>query len=1219
MAQALRRKKIPQRDNRVPIVLLSVCALLFLFCTGDYNPFGDSSIAKAMIFTRLNNNDSLSIFSTETLNVKCSAVDKIKNFRVQVTKNRFFSDTTISYQQFDLSSLVSFNFLLSFYDTGLTTIKVTTLRKNGDIVDDSIRFYLYQPLKVRNTGEVPDSRIKLISVPVPDNKVIYHWKFEKLKEIKTGIAHIDTVIKSIPSAGKGTLWVTDLHENYASPSVPFTFSFSDTNQPVIECLNNVKNDTIFTSEKAFTFFANIYSASCSKFDAMINGELFTHQEGYLFTKEFTLVKNDLELHVTARSESGITSTKTFVVKYDPLISNSLRLEVNCPEASRGTVLVWGKVQQFYTPQFDIVIKAAVNGKFYAESQKFKATKETTWQFKLPLDTNNRDKKNLIEIAVYNTSDSLLRRDTTYVEYNKLYLDTLPPVIVDLSADYNTFKEDSLTVSSTNPRLRLIAFDGSGIKKVLVNETDITGKVTENFIWEHTVNVNHSDYRDFTVKVIDSLNDTTDTTVYILYNTPPQVISTFDTIKTILVDSLYTQRIEAYDYNRDLIQFEKITAIPENLKIGSDNGLISWTPAINDTGLYKIEIRIKDRYSYTTLRYSLYVSKKKEQPMKVISEKNFPSVIEANTALNMAIITDTLCGVAPFFFSGVTSNQKKLLFDKYTMKWTPDSTDTGLVQLTIIAKDQLTSAKIMPVIRVLPAFQKNSITCSWTGDTTANGSLDLRNTVIPDTLKITIADPSIRFRNFTASINYNAEKPYLIRIDSTGLYNFIIDKKRKNTGSDTLTITINDTLGNVVSYVKYLDYGVFRQPIITKPISNSVISDSAVTVSWNRCGDSGIVRYKVYIFQNESIVSEKNVSDTQVTVYPKENGLYYLRVVAVKYNEEIPSKALLFTYNYFKTITITTMDTIREFYTAGEDSLVISLIAENNRGRPSFTTCGENAALFSVDQNGTVIFKPTKEGVYSLSVAATDGAGYCDTFTITPILVIPGNRPCRLSSFPAIDELIDPVDSITYTFSITDPDTIIAEKYTTKVKMYNTESIKEIGPSRTFTVTVKASESYKPDDSLYVIVTDRGNFSDTIKAKLGKVKPPTIKYKYPIENDTVDVSNNLKFQWTELNIPANYEYCLQFLVYNSNDSLLDSIKSVRSPSNTFTYVHTETDLQAGYIIYFVNATRNGRDTIFGDTIRVTTIRPEIMSTGENDKKTFESMFKGAAHEILFKEE
>lgn len=1217
MARASGEKKISKRDKRFFIVLLSFCVMLFLLCTGDYNPFGDPSVAKAMIFTRLKNNDSLNIFSTETLNVKCTAVDQIKNFRVQVTKNRFFTDTTINYQQFDLSSLVSFNFLLSFYDTGLTTIKVTTFRKNGDIVDDSVRFYLNQPLKVRNPGEVPDSKIKLFSVPVNDNKVIYHWKFEELKEIKTGIAHLDTVINSIPFTGKGILWVTDLHENYASPSVPFTFSFSDTSRPVIECLNNVRNDTIYTSEKAFTFFANIYSGFYSKFDALINGESFTHQEGHLFTKEITLTKNELELIVTASSESGITSSRKYFVKYDPSISNSLRLEVNCPDTSRGTVIVWGKVQQFYSPQFDIVIKASVNEKFYTDSQRIKAAKDTSWQFKLPLDTNNPNRKNLIEIALYNTSDSLLKRDTTYVEYNKLYLDTLPPVIVDLSADYNTFKNGYLIVNNTNPRLRIIAFDGSGIKKVSVNGTDITGNVTDNFIWEHTVNVNHLDYRDFVVKVIDSLNDTADTTVSILYNIPPRVISTFDTIKTILVDSLYTQRIEAVDDNRDSIQFEKISAIPEKLKVDSD-GLISWSPAINDTGLYKIEIRIKDRYSYTTLRYSLYVSKNKRQPMKVVSESDFPAVIETNTTLKINIVTDTLCGVAPFIFSGVTSNQKIITFDNYTMKWTPDSTDTGQIQLAITAKDQLTSSKIMPIIRVLPAFQKNSVICDWTGDTTVNGSLDLRDCRLPDTLKITIADPSIRFRNLTASINYNTEKPHSVRIDSTAFYNFIIDKKRKNTGNDTLTININDTLGNSVPFVKYLDYGVFRQPTVTKPVNNSVVNDSAVTVSWNRCGDSGIVRYKVFIFQNDSMIFEKSVLDTQLTVYPKENGLYYLRVVAVKNDEEIPGKTLLFTYNYFKTITITTLDTIRKYYTAGEDSLVVSLLISNERGRPTYTKCGENADLFSVDQNGTVIFKPTVEGVYNLSVAATDGAGYCDTFTISSILVIPKNRPCKLSSYPVIDALIDPLDSITYTFSISDPDTLIAERYTTKVKMYNTESIKEIGPSRNFTVNVKASESYKPEDSLFVIVTDRGNFSDTIKAKLGKVIPPTIRYIYPRENDTVDASNNLKFQWTGLNIPEDSYYYLQFYAYDSDDLLKVSIKSILSKASTFNYIH-DNEIPAGYIIYFVNAITNNNDTIFGDTIRVTTMHPEIMSTRAIDKKSIESMFNGTVREMLFKEE
>ncbi len=314
--------------------LLPAASLLLFACANDYNPFENYNNANAHILTSatskgISSGDTLSIFSTETLAVYTTVREKIDSFKVTAPNNRYFTDTVVK----PPFSKDNYLLLLSFFDTGWTSVNLTTYRSNNTSValPAPIALYVKTPLRQSNISTVLGAPCTLWTAPVGDIDVIYQWEFGK--DIVLGIASnsVPNPYPMLPNIGKavgkldtGYLWVTDLKEQVRSPLTSFTYLFYEPSPPKIKCTNKgLSHDTITTGGDTLTLFFEVIDSSGQGLASVtLKGDTLHTNDSITFYKTVTGIKAyeypaaKAEI-VTATNRLGQTTIDTFYLSYVP--------------------------------------------------------------------------------------------------------------------------------------------------------------------------------------------------------------------------------------------------------------------------------------------------------------------------------------------------------------------------------------------------------------------------------------------------------------------------------------------------------------------------------------------------------------------------------------------------------------------------------------------------------------------------------------------------------------------------------------------------------------------------------------------------------------------------------------------------------------------------------------------------------------------------------------
>jgi hypothetical protein len=1199
----INKRRIIGLKRELLFFVMVICVLQFVLCTSDYNPFQDNSLARAIVISELQSNDSLKIYSSQNLTLLLTDVNQIEQVRVQAAHNRWFLDTTIGSKKFDLSAPVKLDFSISFFDTGWQEIKISTLLKNGEKICDSVRLYsiqtLSQPYVSANSGE----QFTLETRPVKDEKVIYNWMLGNVK-IESNTAKTVERINAFCGSGNGELWVCDNFGNNSSPHITFRYSLFDTVPPVIKCINDIaifNKDTIVTSDSAFHLLLNITDNGSSTIIAEIDSQTFSRVESPLFVKLIENVKDYTEPHPfsVSASDGRNISKKTFFVKYD----SDAKQEKNLPEiiiitpqedsiaASQKLYRVSGKIRKNLSSQDSVVLKIKLNNITGKDEKRVKVTEvDSIWFFDIQLVQG----VNSIEISALDTGGLLICSKNVVLVYDRDYEDTRAPQIVELSLDHTPIQSElpQNAVPYKSPKLRIIAFDdGSGIKQVLVNKKDITNIVSaDGYSWEDSVYLTHENYQRYTIEVVDHSGNTTLLPIDLRYNNPPQIKQEFVETKTLKVGSTYSERLPVSDMDDDQLTFKKIFG-PEKMTVQSVDSLVSWTPTISDTGRYYVQISASDSFSNTIVTFTIIV-KENLLPLQLkTTERVFPSVIESDDTINLPILVDSMSGTPPFKFSATATGGSLCSFNANQLSWHPDTSDTGCVQLSVKVADlDGQSVTLYPVIRVIPAIEKISFSCSYTGDTSGNGCLDLKKYGnVSDTLKLQIVDPYKQYRTYTADVAYGMESATHYTIEKSGRLNVRLDKNRKNAGMDSLTITITDQFSHKSVIKKQIDYGVLLNPEIVSPKADIAISDSTVVLRWTRSGEDSSILYRIFLSRVDSVITSptSETFDTSIIVKLSKKGTYYSQVFAVKNDTTIRSAIKTFKIVPHESILITYDTTsFRSFLTVGKDSMNLALVVKNNHGPYTFTKTGLFADNFSIDNSGILKFKPLETGTCSLEVVVQDSDGCQDTLVTPEILVIPLNRPCSLSVTPEIDSII-PIGSqaVTYKFKIEDPDSLFYEGYRVSVHLFTMETDVKVDSTGSFSVIIDPSELSSGYDSLRVIVTDKGGFSDTISAKINSAEQK-IQYLSPADGETVN-TNPVHLAW---NVNNSGDTLPSYTVsLDTNSSPVKEIGSFLTPNCDIS------GLEAGTVYYWRVVAFVGSKIIVGTVQRFITA-PPIPITG-----------------------
>lgn len=318
-------------SNRFRVLCLVLFAGFLLQCAKDYNPFENYSNANALVLPSasskaISDSSTLTIFTTETLAVYTSVREKIDSFRVAATGNMYFGDTVIG-PPFTKGNYL---FQLSYADTGRVSVNVTTYRSNRDSSSlvTPLSWYVRSPLWQDSIHKILGSPCTLSTAPVGDDDVLYVWALGK--DTVVGITS-NTYPDPYPllrhiQVGKtdtGYLWVTDLHEEFRSPAVMFTYLFYQPSPPKIKCTNKeVHGDTVITGDDTLTFTFQVIDSSGQGLDSVnVSGTRPQTSDSVTFYTTFVgmnqySIQNPKVATITATNKIGQTTDSTFYLCYE---------------------------------------------------------------------------------------------------------------------------------------------------------------------------------------------------------------------------------------------------------------------------------------------------------------------------------------------------------------------------------------------------------------------------------------------------------------------------------------------------------------------------------------------------------------------------------------------------------------------------------------------------------------------------------------------------------------------------------------------------------------------------------------------------------------------------------------------------------------------------------------------------------------------------------------
>jgi hypothetical protein len=888
--------------KQISRTILLASAACLLFCSHEYDPFSDFNNASAFIArSSLKNLDTVGIFSTETLSVSVAVKELVDSFSVSASSNRLWTsaESTVTAPSF---SSEPFQFLVSFFDTGWQSIRITTYRTNNIYKEETLSVYCKSPLDQMPVSVVALDSVTLRTPRVSDRDVTYFWSFG------AGIRFISPVCSTTASItapvlrGKGTLWVWD--GRVSSPADSFSFVLRDTIGPQIACANDntvISNDTIYTSDSVFTFRALITDNFSGNVDsASVNGSSFDGKNNSVYYKLFDAVyahttANPLRLSVYALDhfQNGIAAGKIFWLAFSTTVAHTKKINIVVLSPAHDSTIITlpaflcaGRVDNISLDSLDLTLHAWVNG-IPEPAVQTVSNARSAWEWNLVLPAGEDTVR---VIAIDNSNGSVLDLKEFKLFYIPDAPDSTPPLILAVTAD--GLPAQGLFTGSSTVVLGIKAFDeGSGIDTLLIN--GVVRPPSAGFWYYDTVALLHRPQgNQFLITAIDRKKNAVRQAVIIYRNRQP-LIQAWPKSSFIYADSAYSDTLTAFDPDNDTLVYQRMAG-PSGLAV-SKKGIISWTPAKADTGTHAVTIRVWDGYQPVFATYSLFVSLIGQGPPKPVSfltsEADFPQFLVAGKdSLTRTLRIKSGTGIAPFSFSCRVVGRKAPLLDNSTdsvISWLPSLADTGYRQFIVVVKDQFPSTDTLyPRILVAPPNRPCSVAVAshTPADTLKNGAINLNTLRGPFQIVFRVFDPD----------NPLVERHYVSLFDSRTHTTSSFDSAVVDTfgltidptvlsGYDTIVATVRDASSWDTARVRLYYGSPPDAPVAVFPLNFSQVNQASVILRFS-CGDadSDTLSYDVFAGTSPTGLSRiGTMADTSVTMYGLSPSTTYFWSVTAK--------------------------------------------------------------------------------------------------------------------------------------------------------------------------------------------------------------------------------------------------------------------------------------------------------------------------------------------------
>jgi hypothetical protein len=824
---------------------------LLVSCTNDYDPFRDLSKARAVVTHKsFRDNDTLNIFTTETLMVNVADRDLVDSFSVVAPANRRSPDTfvvkAVRPQPF---STGPYTCLVSFTDTGWNTVTVNTYRNNGDRVPQDFSLYLRSPLHQNQiSGRYGDS-MTLATTPVTDADVMYHWDFGGGYVVSSPLSRTTASVKMLSYSNAGSLWVSDVSGTHPSPRTPFVYYLIDTAGPLIECVSvgDTGKDTIITGDTTFYFKVKIWDPAQAMpvQSAAMDGQKFDIVADPIYIRVFSRMDTVATLKamtVTAVNNSQflVSARKTFWFKFSNTMSHgrAVLLTVNDPATdtsvcSSRTKGILGDVEDYASDSISVIVKMQLNDSQLVLADTVHGKYTAKWSFNFPLPTGS----NRVRLTAYGANGDSLDGKSLLIVCDPTMKDTVPPVILDVTVNGATARLNYINYDTgASAALRIIAYDeGSGIDSMFVNgRQPVPSPDGHGFIWMDTVSVPHRvGGTAFSIVAVDNSKNRDSVSLILCRNTAPEILlKPPDT--TISLGAAYSGKIAWTDPDVDPVQVEKLEG-PAALTLGKD-GLISWTPKLaTDTGSKKVTIGLDDGFQVTSYSFQIYVSQNVNLPPPVqidTAAMRIPVFYEAGKdSVMLAIKTLNDSGNAPLAFA-VRLNSAQLPVNGRLCVWHPALSDTGKQTFYVAVTDTFhrTASAFFPVT-VVPPNRPCTLLVRYTIPVTPQGELDLSTATVPDTLFFSVKDPDLpAVERHTVIVQWAAGQTE-IAVDSTGIFTLILAPKPANGQTkDTILVAVTDRAGHADSLRFFVTYVSQTSAAFTGKIYINTRSSSASITS-----------------------------------------------------------------------------------------------------------------------------------------------------------------------------------------------------------------------------------------------------------------------------------------------------------------------------------------------------------------------------------------------------
>lgn len=1081
---------------------------LLLGCTNDYNPFGDSANANAVITkASFNDDDTLLLFSTETLSVKITVPELVDSLSAISITNRYFVHGKKTYAATLDNPLHSgpYQFLFSSFDTGAQSIVLNVFRTNGDLITKRLSFYVRSPLAPQSVDGSYGSPVLLSTTEVTDRDVMYEWNFKGGNIFRTTLPETTVVVYGSGQDGSGALTVTDGY--VSSPPVPFSCTFTDTIGPIIHFTNDTyvrSGDTIKTGDATLFFSVVIRDRATGGVDsATINGHPFSlvHDSVYvqIFSRTDTLREaQKIVLYAMDNFQYRNDTTITLFLIFDPTLRRQAGYHVTIMVSSEEnatysgeTKRVFGSVENISGDTFSVQLQLSMNG-VRTQSLAVAGRGSAYWYWTAHL----REDHNRMEVIAYDDKGDSVAYQSRNMIYSAAAVDTTPPVILQTSV--NGREANQLLCDINRVELRIVAFDeGSGIDTLMVN-----GKVYkeyEEFVWMVPLTLSHlKNGNKIEIAARDKKGQMQKRQITLFYNKPPIIERVPVPKAPLLAGVVFTDTIIVRDPDGDVVRCALLQG--DSSFTVSERGGIHWLPGIEQIGTHEFLVTVTDGYASVTQAILVKVVDSTGMPKPLVLQTgsdDFPALIEAlidTVVVKLSVVPTT--GTPPVMYRVYNAKRNRwLVVEKELLRWAPGIDDTGLVQLMVIAEDAFEQCDtLLAAVRVVPPNRPCTVVLLNDSGAMENAIVDLSDSGRCDTIQGYIEDlDDDAAESFTLKI-ISGGMESLIAVTADRHFSFPVSAEVQDSGYDTLCIIASDRVAHTDSLRKILYYGTAPDMPFNPQPFDTTVADSTVAFTWVGGDVDGRVTYTLLcgLCPGPMKILAQGLTEPACSIdqIPR-SGTYCWQVQAsdgkvavmspIWSFKRLPQRQVLFATNEFD---------FKRVYEALTDTIAVQLDVIENSGFPPYTYkatfSGSNTDIHCVD--GVLRYAPTVDdtGVQVMLVVVTDAIGNGDTLRIE-LKVIPPNRQCSLSveysNKLRADGSIDMSESVeadSFVIRISDPDPSPPEMFTFSLTQLNSMSSGTMDVKRDIVITVDPLlAGARLRDTIRVEVIDQGGHGASI--------------------------------------------------------------------------------------------------------------------------------------------